>query len=658
MAITHDTVFKDAVMVRTYCRDIQNEDGHWRKEYPNEVWNRVINSFKKYYKEYLDVLPEGWEEDWYDRMSSGKALPAGRMLWAMGSKTIEEEGYLPMMNCAFVAINDPIKPLVFIMKMLMLGCGVGFSLERKHFKGIFARQGGLRTRWYDEREKDFHIEEVTTGGYQVQDSRHGWTDFLIAILTAAQRYITFKFNLSGLRPAGSRIKGFGGRSGDPKILSSIAKRIYNLLTDPGQIVPSKEVYYDVICSIGELVVSGNVRRSALIAIGDPDDLTFLSLKKFSSLATRPWRVYCNNSVNVEKFEDLSAAYWATYSGDSEAYGWVNIKKCQEDDLQRFPGGEKSPAIGFNPCGEQPLANREVCCLGEVNLSRAESYEDLLNSMKMCYFFCKYSFLLTSTEPETDEITRKNQRIGISLTGIAMVEDYKREWAYRAKIALREFDTSISNIYGFRKSVALTTVKPGGTLPKIAGSSGPGIHRPFSNYQIRRVRFPRGSKLLTWLSQMGIPIEPQINFDGEPDPSGTMVASFYLKNEIPSDGKWADWLTTEEGFISFMELISEVQRNWSENAISVTVYYDIEKIKSVVIPAIEKYFDQLKVFSGLPYYGHNFPQAPEEPITEEQYNNFVNENPVKNYRICTEIDNDNTHPEDFGQCEAKGNCSDR
>jgi hypothetical protein len=118
------------------------------------------------------------------------------------------------------------------------------------------------------------------------------------------------------------------------------------------------------------------------------------------------------------------------------------------------------------------------------------------------------------------------------------------------------------------------------------------------------------------------------------------------------------LTTEEGFISFMELISEVQRNWSENAISVTVYYDIEKIKSVVIPAIEKYFDQLKVFSGLPYYGHNFPQAPEEPITEEQYNNFVNENPVKNYRICTEIDNDNTHPEDFGQCEAKGNCSDR
>jgi ribonucleoside-triphosphate reductase (thioredoxin) len=653
----HDKLFKDAVMLRTYCRDLED-----RKEKPEEVWDRVIDSFKKYYSLYLMNmdLQEDWEEDWKKRMSTGQALPAGRMLWSMGSASIEKDGYLPMMNCGFILINDPIEPIKFLMKMLMLGCGMGFSLEKKYFDN-------LRRRFMNERYQTTgniwfkSIKEVTETGPDIhvaEDTKEGWVDLIGHVIYCGMRFVKCKFNIQKIRPAGSRIQGFGGRSGDPKILSNIAQRIYYILTKDRY--PSIKMYYDIICSVGELVISGNVRRSALIAIGDPDDKRFLRLKRFDNLTEQPWRCYCNNSVNVSSFEQLTEDFWETYKGSSEAYGWVNIAKCKTEDTLRNIDREIEYIMprGFNPCGEQPLADREVCCLGEVNLSRAESEEDLFQSMKMSYLFCKMSFMMRSSEPFTDRITNRNQRIGISLTGIAMVEPKRREWAYRCRKRLRNFDEVFSKDVGVYPSIALTTVKPGGTLPKIAGSSGPGIHRPISKHQIRRVRFNKNSKLLGSLKAAGLPVEPQMNFDGKPDASGTQVVSFYLENEEPYDGNYSDYQLTETGFYDMLNLISEVQQNWSDNAISVTVYYNISDVDRVVKPNMELFFDKLKVFSGLPYSGHNFPQAPEEPISEEEYLNFTRNHPIGSCELCLDCDGPDNEPEDFGQCEAKGQCSDR
>lgn len=651
---THNDVFKDAVMLRTYCRDIQVE-GTWRKERPDEVFRRTIDSFERYYSVYLCEmsLKEGWKEDWFQRMSQGKALPAGRMLWSMGSDSIAKDGYLPMMNCGFVVLDDPVEPIRFIMKMLMLGCGMGFSLESKHFQLL--KEKFFDLRWVSNTEKGPCpiIREVTTeDSHMVQDSKEGWVDFIVEVVHFAILMKPFRFNLSKIRPVGSRIKGFGGRSGDPKILANIAIRIYNLITK--ERYASVAMYYDVICSIGELVISGNVRRSALIAIGDPNDGDFLLLKNFYLLKEKPWRCYCNNSVNVSEFEQLNDTYWSTYNGNSEAYGWVNIKKCRAWDEN--PDIKYFLPEGFNPCGEQPLASRELCCLGEVNLARAESEQDLFESLKMCYLFCKMSFLLKSSEPKTDRITTVNQRIGVSLTGIAMVHPAKRTWSYISKLRLVELDEEFSERIGVNPSIALTTVKPGGTLPKIAGSSGPGIHRPISEYQIRRVRFNKSSKLLSWLSDLGLPIEPQINFDGNPDPSGTQVVSFYLKNERPEDGYFSEDQLTEEGLDRMLDLIATTQDCWSDNAISVTVYYNPDKVEQLR-RKIGEYFYDLKVFSGLPYYGHGFPQAPEEPISEQEYINFTEKNPIPDYVLPLECDSDDNEI-DFGQCSTKGSCSDR
>lgn len=658
----HNKIFRQAVMLRTYCREYEDplESGVWKKETEDDVINRVLDNFTDYYHHLIVQIPwfrwkhnGNWWIDWFTRMKEGKALPAGRMLWSMGSDAIGKEGFLPLMNCGFVAIDEPIEPIKFILKMLMLGCGMGFSLEEKHFhnaKLLFAakRYPGTTFEWNPQIIRD----DANPESYFVKDSREGWIDFFAYLMEKAITMKKVIFSLRDLRPANSRIKGFGGRTGSPDLLGTAAIRVYKLMTrEP---VPSISMYYDVICTIAELVVSGNVRRSALICIGDPDSEEFLGLKKFDRLQSKPWRCNCNNSVNIKSFDQLTDKFWEGYNGNGEPYGIVNIEKARESEMKH----RRYLPVGTNPCGEQPLANYEVCCLGEVNLSRAVSEHDLFCSLVMCYFFCKFAYELDCPVKATKDVCSANQRIGISLTGISMVSQEKREWAYRCKNHLRKFDKELSELLDVPTSVALTTIKPGGTLPKIAGSSGPGIHRPISQYQIRRVRFAKYSKLLPKLIMAGIHVEPSYLFSGEEDPSGTQVASFYLENEVPDDGHYSDWQLTEEGFKSMLDLVAEVQEKWSENSISVTLYYNIEQLE-MVKRELRRVFPKLKSISLLPYFGHNFPQAPEEPVSKETFEKFISEHPFDpDTEIPSEPDSTQEELEDFGLCESRSQCSER
>lgn len=654
----HNKIFAHAVMSRTYCRDVGG-----KKETLTEPFQRVLNSFEKYYRDHIDRVEwfeenPNWKNEWYNRMVTGKALPAGRMLWAMGSRTIEEEGFLPLMNCGFVVIDDPIEPLLFIMRMLMLGCGMGFSLENKHFIKVYKKMEKMRNEEMEDYMTPPEIQNKP-GGWIVEDSRTGWIELLRKVLTAGILRKPFYYSLENLRPAGTPIKGFGGVSGDPKMLETTMNKIYQILVMyRSEYHPDMTAYYDIICLIGQVVVSGNVRRSALIAIGDSWDLNFLELKNFKSLSLYPWRCFCNNSVNASKFKDLNGHFWKTFNGQSEAYGIVNMKKCRKEHRKRNYDRDSFEPLGFNPCGEQPLANYELCCLGEVNMSRCETYNDFFQSLVMCYFFCKFSYTLGCPVEKVQEVSQLNQRIGISLTSLCMSDDNQiREWATRGRQWLRVFDQQISQRLGLSRSVALTTIKPGGTLTKISGSAGPGIHRPISEYQIRRVRFHKSSPLLPWLEKSGVPIEPQRMFDGTLDPSGTQIASFYIRNGVPADGHFSDWLVTPEGFADMLGRVALLQDIWSDNSISVTVYYPIDKLDDFVKRGVKRVFKKVKTLSLLPYSGHNFPQAPEEPISEEDFKKFFEEHPYIDHEPTNHVP-EHEAPEDFGLCEGKSQCSDR
>lgn len=652
-----DDVFAKTVMSRTYCRE-DPEKG--RKETPDEVFTRVLDAFEKYYKNTLVLCQRDLydREKWFDMMSQGIALPAGRMLWSMGSTTIDKEGYLPMMNCSFVIVDDPLEPIRYISKMLFLGCGVGFSLERKYFKTLQEKFERIRIRaGYDQQFGEILRDDAERAAYTVEDSREGWTSFLVSVINAAIRQAPFLYSLAKIRPKGQFIKGFGGRSGDPEILGSVAEKMYNMvLKSRGATL---ELYYDLICLVAKLVVSGNVRRSALMAIGDPDDKEFLGLKDFSKMGHgTSHRSFCNNSVKVDSFEQLGPDFWRTFHGNSEAYGWVNTEKC----YIQYDGYRRHHPVGFNPCGEQPLASYEVCCLGEVNLAKvADNPALFMEAAKMVYLFCKLSYTLGApTEPKTDKICQDNQRIGVSLTGVAMVHNSPELWLLLEEVRdmLREFDQEISVMLGVNPSVALTTIKPGGTLPKIAGAPGPGVHRPISRYQIRRVRFPGTSSLLRWLKSMGIPIEPEFDPSGKPTEEGTMVASFYLDNKEPYDGKFSDYQITRAGLRDMFQRVAKVQEHWSENSVSVTIYFKLEDVESELIPLVKEYFPCLKCFSGLPYYGHNFVQAPEEPISRDQYEHYLKNVFYRSWTNLPTVLDGNEEPEDFGSCGERGSCSDR
>lgn len=657
MYSTPDSVFKDAVTIRTYSRELPDLG---RKESVDEIFNRVLDAFEKYYGQHKAVLALFYDrQKWFRLMKEGYALPAGRMLWIMGSKTVEQEGFLPMMNCSFVAVDHPVDPLLFTMKMLILGCGVGFSLERKHFKKLQSAFARDRFSGYEKApsiaREDFSEDR---DAYVVEDSRQGWIDFLEEVVKSAIKRKPLVYTLHQLRPAGSLIKGFGGRTADPSNLERAMNKIYWKIVSEAN--ASVTMYYDVICLIAEVVISGNVRRSALICIGDPDDSEFLNLKRFDRLKDNNQRAFCNNSVNVSSYDQLSDEFWSTYDGSSEAYGWANTQKSAEEDKRRDRGFDRTWPIGFNPCGEQPLANREVCCLGEVNLSKCVgSWEDYVDSLNMVYLFCKLSYTLGApTQLDTERVCSRNQRIGVSLTGISMIKPGR--YMSSGRSYLEDLDKEVSKMLCVPTSIALTTVKPGGTLPKIAGSSGPGIHRPISQYQIRRVRFAKHCALLKWFKDIGVPVEPQYQFDGvTPTDCGTQVASFYLKNQVPADGHFSDWQLTKEGLRSMFEKIAHVQSAWSENSISVTVYYNLNEVESVLRPMMREYFPALKTFSGLPYFGHNFLQAPEQPITEREYAEALEKfrSIVPKKEIPLDVDGID-YAEDFGQCESVSSCSDR
>lgn len=598
---------------RTYART--QKDGN-----VEEFSDTVERELKGIDRQLKLVLTEDEKEFYRDMRHSMKGSVAGRFMWQLGTTTVDKLGLPSLQNCAFVVVDEPIKPFTWAMDLLCLGSGVGYSIKKEHVYKLPKLQ-----------KKKVKIERIdnASSDFIVPDTREGWVKLLGKVLKS---YFysgeSFSYSTQLIRGKGELIKGFGGVASGAAILVEGMELIAGVLDKRRGKQMRPIDCLDVMNIIGMIVVAGNVRRSAQIAIGDYDDLDYLKAKRWDIGSIPNWRAMSNNSVDVQDVKDLPNEFWETYE-QGEPYGLINLELSRE--VGRLGETEyQDPDIeGYNPCGEQSLCNFETCCLAEIFLPNIETKDEFYKVAKMLYRVNKHSLTLKSHQKQTEEIVHKNMRMGIGITGVMMSTPEQLSWLDGCYKYLRAYDKEYSKQMGFNESIKLTTVKPSGSLSLLAGTTS-GVHPATAGqYFIRRIRMQSGSPLIDVCKSHGFFVEPQKNFDGTDDRS-TMVVEFPCK--YPDGTISADDLTVFEQ----LDMVKFMQKNWSDNSVSVTAYYKKEEL-----PALRKYLednfkDNFKTLSFLLYSGHGFVQAPFEAITKERYLELVSKTtPITSVEIREE-----------------------
>ena len=596
---------------RTYARRKKENDPNSPTEEYTDTVERIIKGADKQ----LKVGFSNKEENRLREILLGlKGTVAGRFFWQLGTKTVDRLGLASLQNCAFTVVNEPIRPFTWAMDMLMLGSGVGYNIQREYVYELPpVKRKKLKIVRKDTKDADFIVP----------DSREGWVELLKRTLEA--HFFTgesFTFSTICIRGKGETIKGFGGLASGPTDLCWGIEEIHKLLnTRSGKKLRPIDCL-DIMNIIGAVVVAGNVRRSAQIAIGDMDDLQFLNAKRWDLGNIPSWRAMSNNSIVCNDISKLPPQFWEGYNGNGEPYGMINLKTAREMGRTgefQYPDPD---VAGFNPCAEQSLAPYETCCLAEIHLPNIESREELKEVATYLYRINKHSLALKCHHKETEEIVHNNMRMGIGITGYCMATKEQKSWLKSTYTYLREYDKEYSAKHGYPESIKLTTVKPSGTLSLLSGVTA-GAHPGYAHYYIRRIRMASNSPLVNVCRTHGYPVEFVRKFDGTDDTS-TVVVEFPCK--LPSHATVATDVTA----VDQLEIIKTLQKEWSDNSVSVTIYYRKEELDEIKKWLAENYNEGIKTVSFLLHNDHGFDQAPFEEITKEEYN--------KRKKVVREIEN--------------------
>ncbi len=576
------------VYKRTYSR--LKEDG------TNEEWYetiaRCINGAQAIGADYTKAEAERL----FDHIFNLRCNFAGRMLWQLGTEGIKRYGGNSLLNCWAVKMNEP-EDFCFLFENLMLGGGVGFSVSRED---VYELPKVL--------DVDITHQATKDADFIVPDSREGWVALLRRLLKSF--FVTgrsFTYSTILVRGYGETIKGFGGVASGPGILVEGIDKICKIFQGrEGKKLRSLDVL-DICNIIGSIVVSGNVRRSAQIAIGDPDDYLFVRAKRWDLGNIPNSRALSNNTIYADDYTHITPDIWEGYQGNGEPYGLFNVKLAQK--MGRLGEHKKDNCELLNPCGEITLSDKECCNLSEMYLNNISSEKELIDCVKLIYKTQKAICALPFIHEETNKIVHKNMRIGVGVTGICQSFN-KLEWLDSAYKELKEYDKEWSKKKGWHESIKLTTVKPSGTLSLLGGST-PGIHPAYSKFYIRRVRIASDDKLVDVCRKLGYKVEYSKQFDGTEDHKTSIV-------EFPCFAGENTLVAKDMTAVHQLELVKKLQTLWADNAVSCTVYYRKEELPDIKKWLKENYKDNVKSVSFLLHNEHGFHQAPYEEITSEAY----------------------------------------
>ena len=598
------TPYQHFIFISRYARWLE-------KESRRETWEETVERYFRFFDDHLannknyNVDP-ALRQELKTAILNLEIMPSMRSLMTAGEalKRDNTAGY----NCSYVAVNR-VRAFDEILYILMCGTGVGFSVERQYV------------------EKLPTIAEVFTDSdttIVVQDSKAGWAKAfreLISLLIGGQ---VPQWDLSKIRPAGARLKTFGGRASGPKPLEDLFRfTVDTFRRAAGRKLTSIECH-DIVCKVAEIVVVGGVRRSALISLSNLTDERMRDAKTGAWWNDNPQRALANNSVAYKEKPEIGVFMdeWVSlYKSKSGERGIFNRDAAKKTVAKLGDRRDPNYDFGTNPCSEIILRDCEFCNLTEVVVRADDTAESLKRKVRLASILGTWQASLTHF-PYLSSSWNKNCEeealLGLSLTGILdnkMMSDAKN--SANILIALKEhaIETNLewSKKIGINPAAAITCVKPSGTVSQLTDSAS-GIHPRHSEYYIRTVRADRKDPLCQMMVDLGFPHEPCVM-----KPDHTMVFSFPQKAE-------GSVTRNDLTAIEHLELWLTYQRHWCEHKPSITITVRDHEWMDVGA-FVYKHFDEISGISFLPHSDHSYRQAPYQDCTKAQYDALLEKMPV-------------------------------
>ena len=595
------TEYQSYIHTSRYARWLPEEN---RRETWEETVGRYINFF------YDKIGDDTISGELFNAIENLEVMPSMRTLMTAGVALERDNvaGY----NCSYLAV-DNLKAFDEAMYVLMCGTGVGFSVERQYINQL------------PELAEEFHETDTTI---TVADSKIGWAKAYRELLSMLVNGQIPKWDVSKVRPAGAPLKTFGGRaSGAEPLVDLFEFSVEVFKNAKGRKLTSIECH-DLMCKVADIVVVGGVRRSALISLSNLTDERMRVAKSGQWWVDNPQRALANNSISYTERPDIGvfmkewSALYESKSGERGIFNRTAAKRAAAVSGRR----DTEHDFGTNPCSEIILRSKQFCNLSEVVVRSTDTFDDLKRKVRLAAILGTLQSTLTNFRYLSSvwkKNTEEERLLGVSLTGIMdnpIMSGSRHKGSFdngmfleEALVALKEVAIETNKEWaeklGIPQSVAITAVKPSGTVSQLVDSAS-GIHPRYSDYYIRTVRQDKKDPLAELMVQAGFPYEDDVM-----KPDSTYVFSFPMK--APKGSVMRDDRTA----IEQLEVWKIYQEAWCEHKPSITVY--VREDEWLAVGAwVYAHFDSVSGVSFLPHSEHSYKQAPYQEIDEQTYENLL------------------------------------
>lgn len=606
MSTTKMTPYQEYIGKSRYSRYL---DDKGRREHWPETVNRYFDFMTKHLKDKHNYdIPADLKSELTSAVTNLEVMPSMRSIMTAGDALERQNvaGY----NCSYLPIDDP-KAFDEAMYILLCGTGVGFSVEQKYVSKL----------------PEIPTELFNSGTIiNVKDSKEGWAKALRQVIALLYAGEVPKWDVSGVRAAGTRLKTFGGRASGPEPLVDLFKYVVAKFRGAaGRKLTSLEAH-DILCKVGEVVVVGGVRRSAMISLSDLSDDRMAHAKAGNWWDGNGQRALANNSAiyevkpEVGKFMREWSSIYESHSGER------GIFNRYASELQAAKNGrrELGKEWGTNPCSEIILRPYQFCNLSSVIVRSDDSVDTLRNKVRLATILGTFQSTMTHF-PYLRKVwqtnTEEERLLGVSMTGIldnSLLNDPDNAELpvilEGMKNVAIDTNAEFADAIGINRSAAITAIKPEGTVSQLTGTAS-GIHPQHSQYFIRRVRSDNKDPLTDFLKSQGFPAEPCVM-----KPDSTTVFSFPMRVEKGAV------LREDLNAIKHLRLWLLFQRHYCEHKPSVTISVN-ENEWPEVGAWVWNNFDEITGVSFLPMDGGTYRQAPYESMTEFEYHDMVTKMPL-------------------------------